>query len=245
MQTVSEKQSKIAKQYGNFKNACIVLSPKNVQSSIIKLNIKSNRQAYLAESIHLSQFAKEYTKDNVYLMIEIWLQDLNSFAGVSNKLDANQTSQLSQLIFSDGYGLSFAELGLFFNRIKKGEYGQLYGSVDPIKIMIFLRQFLNQRQDAIESINNENTEQSKKKTFDEMLNFTLTDEQKEEIKIIQNNFIKQVKRIPITKTIITKKKSKIITKNSTKCNNCIVNDVEVGSLFCSNKCLNEWTEKNS
>lgn len=239
----SEKQLEIVNKYGNFKSACVILSPKNVQSSILKLSIRSNKQAYLAQSVSLAQFSLAYSKDNAYLMIETWLLDFNAFAGVNNKLDANQISQLAMLIYSEAYGLNFAELGLFFNRIKKGEYGQLYGAVDPIKIMVFLGQFLNQRQDSIEAINRESSDKTKQQTFEEMLNFSLTDEQRNEINTIQNNFIKQIKRIPITKTVITKKKVKTVTKNNKKCNYCGNDIVEVGRLFCSDTCFNNWTIK--
>lgn len=187
----SERQ--VIKRYGNFDKAIAKLAPKNVQAAVVESGINSNRSAFKSDSLKLSQFAKTYSKDNAYLMVELWLLDLSNYAGAGNKLNDDQIQQLAKYFYQDAYALNFAELGLFFNRIKKGQYGEFYGSVDPIKIMNYLTQFLKQRTEAIEALNNDETGKLRNRTFEESLNVSLTDEQRDEIKTIKNNFIKQIK----------------------------------------------------
>lgn len=187
----SEQQ--VIKRYGNFDKAIAKLAPKNVQLAVIESGINSNRSAFKSNSLKLSQFAKTYTKDNAYLMVELWLLDLSNYAGAGNKLNDDQIQQLAKYFYQDAYALNFAELGLLFNRIKKGQYGEFYGSVDPIKIMNYLMQFLKQRTEAIESLNNDETSQLRNRTFEESINANLTEDQRKEIETIKNNFLKQIK----------------------------------------------------
>lgn len=187
----SEQQ--VIKRYGNFDKAIAKLAPKNVQLAVIESGINSNRSAFKSDSLKLSQFAKTYTKDNAYLMVELWLLDLSNYAGAGNKLNDDQIQQLAKYFYQDAYSLNFAELGLLFNRIKKGKYGEFYGSVDPIKIMNYLTQFLKQRTEAIESLNNDETSQLRNRTFEESINTNLTEEQRKEIETIKNNFLKKIK----------------------------------------------------
>lgn len=83
-----------------------------------------------------------------WLMIQ--LDNLNQFAGVKNKLIAennkyNPLLDLAQIICcSYGY-LKVSELILFFHRFKAGLYGEFYGSVDPLKITNALHEFTRNR----------------------------------------------------------------------------------------------------
>lgn len=191
---LSKQREVIISRYGNIESAMSRLSPTNIQKAITTHSIKSIKQAYLTDSITLSMFGKCYTKDSCYALIELWLYELSEFAGAQNKLTPGQMNQLAPMIYSDAYALNFAELGLFFNRIKKGYFGEFYGNVDPIKIMTFLGQFLTERVAVIEKYNDELSQEKKRQDFNECLNTKLTIEQQNDITEIRNNFIKQMKR---------------------------------------------------
>lgn len=191
---LSKQREVIISRYGNIESAMSRLSPTNIQKAITTHSIKSIKQAYLTDSITLSMFGKCYTKDSCYALIELWLYELSEFAGAQNKLTPGQMNQLAPMIYSDAYALNFAELGLFFNRIKKGYFGEFYGNVDPIKIMTFLGQFLTERFAVIEKYNDELSQEKKRQDFNECLNTKLTIEQQNDITEIRNNFIKQMKR---------------------------------------------------
>lgn len=184
----------IIKKYGNLESAIARLAPTTVQNAIYTHSIKSNKQAFLTDSISLATFSSTYTKDGCLALVELWLYELSEFAGVNGKITQLQVQQLAQMIYSDAYFLNFAEFGLFFSRIKKGYYGEFYGNVDPIKIMTFLDKYLTERILSIEEINKEKDQEKKRVDFQQYLNTKLTDEQRMEITTIMNNFVKQVKR---------------------------------------------------
>ena len=190
----SKRQKEIVSRYGNIDEAMSKLSPTNIQRNINENDIKSNRQAYLTNSISLSIFGKYYSKNSCYALIELWLYELSEFCGVQNKLTPSQLNQLAPMIYSEAYGLNFAEFGLFFNRIKMGHYGKFFGVVDPVLIMTFLGQFLTERLEFIEKYNEETSQENKKMDFQNCLNTKLTEDQQKEISEIRNNFVKQMKR---------------------------------------------------
>lgn len=189
---LSKQQEIVISRYGNIESAMSRLSPTNIQKAITSHSIKSIRQAFLTDSITLSTFGKYYTNDSCFALIELWLYELSEFAGVQHKLTPAQMNQLAPMIYSEAYSLNFAELGLFFNRIKKGYFGEFYGNVDPIKIMTFLEQFIIERSTAIEKYNNELDQEKKRLDFQNCLNTKLSDEQQKEITEIRNNFYKEV-----------------------------------------------------
>lgn len=190
----SSKSLEIISRYGNIENALNKLHPVKINDAINKYSIRSNRQAYLTDSISLATFAKTYSKDGCIGLIELYLFDLSEFVGVNGKISPMQSKQLAELIYSEAYGLNFAEFGLFFSRVKKGLYGEFYGNVDPVKIMTFLGQFLVDRSKSIEDYNKELDQEKKRKDFQDCLNMQLTDEQKADISEIRNNFIKRMNR---------------------------------------------------
>ena len=59
--------------------------------------------------------------------------------GVKTKLDDVQLIQLAEMIRSEFGNLKVSEVMLFLWRYKAGHYGELYGAVDPVRIMRALR----------------------------------------------------------------------------------------------------------
>lgn len=186
----------IVKKYGDFTKILKLLHPAKVQNEIIDRNINSNKLAYTDDSIRLSQFTSAYTKDNTYKILELWLFDLSNYLGVKEKLSVDQIQQLAVYMYSEAYCLNFTELALFFNRIKKGCYGDFYGAVDPLRIMSFLQSFMKDRYETIERINEEKDQEERKIADLEWIEFRkkMTKEDYEQINQTINNFIKQMKR---------------------------------------------------
>ena len=78
------------------------------------------------------------------------LVDLCAYCGVKEKLNERQLKQLACTIVT-GYGeLKATEVMLFFHKFKTGNYGQFYGSVDPLIIMQAMKRFMKERDRMIE-----------------------------------------------------------------------------------------------
>ena len=79
------------------------------------------------------------------------LHNLCVTVGVKTKLDDVQLRQLAQMIRKEFGYLKATEVMLFVWRFKAGHYGELYGAVDPVRIMRALRgRFCEERARHIE-----------------------------------------------------------------------------------------------
>ena len=69
------------------------------------------------------------------------LLELNEFSNVSRKMNEGQIVETVNMLLNQYPGISLQEYQVFFNRIRSGEFGQLYESLDGIKIMAFMKDF--------------------------------------------------------------------------------------------------------
>lgn len=67
--------------------------------------------------------------------------NLNIYANVVRKMSNAQIAETVTLLLQEYPNLSLQEYQYFFNKVKTGYYGQLYESMDGIKIMVFMKEF--------------------------------------------------------------------------------------------------------
>lgn len=70
------------------------------------------------------------------------LYELGEFAGAREKMTAEQVRQTAAIIANEFYFLKLTELMLFFHRVKAGTFGRFYGTVDPMEVCLWLRQWV-------------------------------------------------------------------------------------------------------
>jgi hypothetical protein len=91
------------------------------------------------------------------------LHNLCVSVGVKTKLDDVQLIQLAQMIRKEFGYLKATEVMLFVWRFKAGHYGELYGAVDPVRIMRALRgKFSEERAKHIDLHESEAKERERK-----------------------------------------------------------------------------------
>lgn len=90
------------------------------------------------------------------------LIDLNVFAGVARKMNEAQIADTVNMLLDEFPSLSLQEYQVFFNRIKSGKFGQLYDSLDGIKIMVFMGVFYKEVNNAYHDFKEESHEQLKR-----------------------------------------------------------------------------------
>lgn len=75
------------------------------------------------------------------------LTDYQNVVGIKedNKLDINALADISEMLYNKYKHLKLAEFMLFFQRMKLGDYGKVYGSIDFAYIARALRQFCEDR----------------------------------------------------------------------------------------------------
>lgn len=72
------------------------------------------------------------------------------------------------MIISEAYYFKLAELAIFFNWIKKGKFGQVYGQLDPIFITSAFQDFIVIRRDEIARHNREEDRKKREEVQDEV-----------------------------------------------------------------------------
>lgn len=84
-----------------------------------------------------------------WLVIEVG--DFNNFIGVSEerKMPLEVMKGLADMIMARYYYLKLSEVMLFFMRLKYGDYGEMYGNVDAVRILSAMRKFIMQRNAVI------------------------------------------------------------------------------------------------
>lgn len=118
-----------------------------------------------------------YTEKQVRVWIMAQLVNLNQFSGTQNKMNPDQMMMLCDIILTDYYYLKASELLLFFYQFKAGKYGELYGSVDPLRVSNALIEFAAYRRAEIFKIEAEQKRQQQEKNEQERLANAITHEE--------------------------------------------------------------------
>lgn len=96
----------------------------------------------------LTMLNNAYGKNFAIVWLIPQITDVSEFCGCKDKITPAQVEQCATLIAQNYFYLKISELMLFFNRFKSGVYGRFYGSVDPFVIIVALRDFMRERNDA-------------------------------------------------------------------------------------------------
>jgi len=113
------------------------------------------QRAYRGTAPKLSVVTAGYGFGTAEVWTCIQLEDINSFAGVKEKLSIARQKDLSKLCIAEYGYLRVTELMLCFHRLKCGRYGRFYGSVDPLFIASALLQFTTERLNDLARIREE------------------------------------------------------------------------------------------
>lgn len=111
----------------------------------------------------LGEVGRLYGEQVAVDWLKIELNDYQNFVGVKedNKAALDVVSELSRMILGRYYFLKLSELMLFFQRLKYGDYGEMYGYVDAVRILRALRSFVVERNVIIERLEQEEREKKR------------------------------------------------------------------------------------
>lgn len=107
-------------------------------------------EAFKTDSPTLAQLQLHYGAEVAEIVVELCIQRLNDYVGVSRKLSPGNGEYLARLIIAEHGCLKPAELQLFFQRLKSGRYERFYGAVDPVAIIYSLESFMEERGNIID-----------------------------------------------------------------------------------------------
>lgn len=112
-----------------------------------------------APSIHL--VSEAYGEEIALSWLEVQIYNLSEFAGCRNKITIPQVEETVKMIQQEFGYLNVAEIMLFCQKFKACEYGNFYGSVDPMLILGALRDFVVERNLKLAELEKRESEQKK------------------------------------------------------------------------------------
>lgn len=170
MQKVSCRISEITQKYGDLKQFCQTYNPQRQLDFCVH-----KERCFFGSAPTLAELNAAYSSAAARFWLHYQILDLCRFTNVKTMND-NQVMELAQLIAINYHYLKTTELMYFFFRVKSGDYGEFYGSIDPMRIMAALKQFIRYRGELIQKKEQEDynakVEQWKKNaiTYEEYIN---------------------------------------------------------------------------
>ena len=121
----------------------------------------------------LGAVGRKYGEQVAVDWLTIELNDYQNFVGVKEEGKASLAvvRELSRMIFGRYRYLKLSELMLFFQRLKYGDYGEMYGYVDAVRILRALRSFMADRNSIIERLEQEESERKMKRDSENAISY--------------------------------------------------------------------------
>lgn len=95
-------------------------------------NLNTQELALKSRTIKLIEIEYAYDKDTVIDFIRAWL--LNTSLYVRLQVDNHLLKDISRELYKEIFMLNITEFNLFFSKLKRGHYGNLYGRFDGMTI---------------------------------------------------------------------------------------------------------------
>lgn len=112
---------------------------------IASSNIKNYDEVFQSKDDSIAKIKRELGDSFTKGYIKIWLIELNELLNLRRPMTESQITFSAQLIVDEFFNLKISDLTLLFRKILSGQYGELYESLNPPKILGFFRNYLNER----------------------------------------------------------------------------------------------------
>lgn len=128
----------------------------NDYNPILQEKICVNRDlCFFGKFPTLATINRNYGENTARTWLVPQIRDLSEFCGCKGKISDDQMRQCATIIAQQYFYLKVSELMLFFYDFKAAKYGKFYGNVDPMVITGSLRDFIKDRNFAIDHHENE------------------------------------------------------------------------------------------
>lgn len=143
----TERQLAIRHKYGSPAEFMARFSP-TIQRKLRELGIdyvEASRYDYPT----IGELREAYGGEVVHAWMCIMVENLNDFCGVKQKMTDEQKEEVAHILMCECVRLNIAEVALFFDKVKRGVFGEYYGILDTVRTMKILKDFMRERKVAI------------------------------------------------------------------------------------------------
>ena len=155
---LEEKKTQIVATYGDAHSFALQFNP-SVQTKCA-MNIE---RALTGDAPTIRQLLHTYSMQALQVWLMAQIEDLNNYAGVKSKMATAQMKELaSMIIIKTGY-LKAPEILLFFYKLKAGDFGGFYGTVDPQKVGEYLNDFKHWRNQELDKVHHKQKQEERER----------------------------------------------------------------------------------
>lgn len=143
----TERQLAIRRKYGSPAEFMVRFSPV-IQRKLRELGIdyvEASRYDYPT----IGELKEAYGSDMVHAWLCVMVENLNDFCGVKQKMTDEQKEEVAHILMCECVRINIAEVALFFDKVKRGKFGEYYGILDTVRTMKILMSFMGERSAAI------------------------------------------------------------------------------------------------
>lgn len=122
-------------------------------SPAIQWKIREAGVDYVAASRYkyptVEELREVYGVDVVHAWLCVMVDNLNDFCGVKQKMTDAQKEEVAHILMCECGLLNIAEVALFFDKVKRGVFGEYYGILDSVRTLKILKDFMRERKVTI------------------------------------------------------------------------------------------------
>ena len=143
------KKNQIISKYGNGHSFALAFNPS------VQLKCAMHVERALTGNVPtIRQLLYTYQMEHLQVWLMAHLEDLNEYTGVQHKMSTPQMKELANIIIARSKYLKASEILLFFHKLKAGDFGGFFGSVDPQKVGEYLNAFKQWRCEELSKVHN-------------------------------------------------------------------------------------------
>lgn len=116
-------------------------------------HIKTMEQAITDDSNCIAFYSKKIGQDSILALIELHLMALSESVNVGQPLTKYQIKEIAIEIHSMFYFLSMTEICYVLRKLKRGEFGQLYGALNIVFILDCYNKYAEERAQRFITMN--------------------------------------------------------------------------------------------
>ena len=179
------KKNEIISRYGDGHSFALAFNP-SVQ---LKCAMQIER-SLTGDAPTIRQLLYTYQMEHLQVWLMAHLEDLNEYVGVKSKMNMNQMKELASMIIVKSQYLKASEILLFFHKLKAGDFGSFFGTVDPQKVGECLNAFKQWRSLELDKVYNRKAQEQREREKKEWKRTAITQEEYEKRRsnfVVKNN----------------------------------------------------------
>ena len=174
------KKNEIISRYGNGHSFALAFNPS------VQLKCAMHIEKSLMGNVPtIRQLMYAYQMEQVQVWLIAHLEDLNEYVGVKSKMSMNQMRELANMLIVRGQYLKASEVLLFFHKLKGGDFGSFYGTVDPQVVGESFLAFMKWRSQELTKLHYKQAQEEQERKRSEWKEKAITREEYERRRVMK------------------------------------------------------------